>query len=74
MGPVSLGQERDGSLPSRVQTYTERGPLVQRFRLANVTVTTASVAGGIHGLDRVTVEGVVAGRTEFTRYGQREAA
>ena len=38
---------------SRIQTVdTERGPLEQLFRLANVTVTTASAAGPlrIHGL------------------------
>jgi hypothetical protein len=48
-----LKQERRIAPISRVQTVdSERGPIEQLFRLANVTVTTASAAGPIkiHGL------------------------
>jgi uncharacterized protein len=48
-----FNQERRIAPLSRIQTVdTERGPLEQVFRLANVTVTTASAAGPlkIHGL------------------------
>jgi uncharacterized protein len=48
-----FNQERRIAPLSRIQTVdTERGPLEQLFRLANVTVTTASAAGPlrIHGL------------------------
>jgi uncharacterized protein len=44
---------------SRIQTVdTERGPVEQLFRLAHVTVTTASAAGplAIHGLDVSTAD------------------
>ena len=41
-----FNQERRIAPLSRIQTVdTERGPLEQLFRLANVTVTTASAAG-----------------------------
>ena len=49
-----LRQERRIAPLSRVQTIDlERGPVAQLFRLASVTVTTASAAGplSIHGLD-----------------------
>jgi uncharacterized protein len=49
-----LRQERRIAPISRVQTIDlERGPVAQLFRLASVTVTTASAAGplGIHALD-----------------------
>ena len=49
-----LRQERRIAPISRVQTIDlERGPVAQLFRLASVTVTTASAAGplSIHGLD-----------------------
>ena len=49
-----LRQERRIAPLSRVQTINlERGPVAQLFRLASVTVTTASAAGplSIHGLD-----------------------
>ena len=49
-----LNQERRIAPLSRVQTVDlERGPIAQAFRLASVTVTTASAAGPvrIHGLD-----------------------
>jgi uncharacterized protein len=52
---------------SRIQTVdTERGPLEQLFRLANVTVTTASAKGPIkiHALDRATADHTVAWLTE----------
>ena len=43
-----LSQERRIAPISRVQTVdSERGPIEQIFRLANVTVTTASAAGPI---------------------------
>jgi membrane protein YdbS with pleckstrin-like domain len=43
-----FSQERRIAPISRVQTVdTERGPIEQLFRLANVTVTTASAAGPI---------------------------
>jgi membrane protein YdbS with pleckstrin-like domain len=48
-----LNQERRIAPISRVQTVdSERGPVEQLFKLANVTVTTASAAGPlkIHGL------------------------
>ena len=48
---------------SRIQTVdTERGPLEQLFRLANVTVTTASAAGPlkIHGLAPADADRLVA--------------
>ena len=71
-----LSQERRIAPLSRVQTVdTERGPLEQLFRLANVTVTTASAAGPlrINGLDRATAEGVVAELTEVTSHSQGDA-
>ena len=71
-----LVQERRIAPLSRVQTVdTERGPLEQLFRLANVTVTTASAAGPlrIHGLDRVTAENLVAELTEVTGRSQGDA-
>ena len=71
-----LNQERRIAPLSRVQTVdTERGPLEQLFRLANVTVTTASAAGPlrINGLDRATAEGVVADLTEVTSHSAGDA-
>jgi len=71
-----LIQERRIAPLSRVQTVdTERGPLEQLFRLANVTVTTASAAGPlrIYGLDRATAEGMVAELTEVTSHSQGDA-
>jgi membrane protein YdbS with pleckstrin-like domain len=47
---------------SRIQTVDSHiGPFERLFKLANVTVTTASAAGPvkIHGLDRVTAQGLV---------------
>lgn len=71
-----LSQERRIAPLSRVQTVdTARGPLEQLFRLANVTVTTASAAGPlrIHGLDRAIAEGVVAEITEVTAHSEGDA-
>ncbi|HYU04398.1 MAG TPA: PH domain-containing protein [Jatrophihabitantaceae bacterium] len=55
-------QERRIAPVSRIQTVDiQRGPLEQLFRLANVTITTASAAGPleIHGLDHATAERIV---------------
>ncbi|MFC4535963.1 PH domain-containing protein [Sphaerisporangium dianthi] len=55
---------------SRIQTVdSERGPLEQLFRLANVTVTTASAAGPlrVHGLDRDTARRLVDELTASTQ-------
>jgi membrane protein YdbS with pleckstrin-like domain len=71
-----ISQERRIAPISRVQTVdTERGPLEQIFRLANVTVTTASAAGPlrIHGLDLSTAEGLVAELTEVTGHSEGDA-
>ena len=71
-----ISQERRIAPISRVQTVdTERGPLEQLFRLANVTVTTASAAGPlrIHGLDLAVAEAVVAGLTEVTSHSRGDA-
>ncbi|MBP2705134.1 PH domain-containing protein [Microbispora sp. RL4-1S] len=58
---------------SRIQTVdSQRGPLEQLFRLANVTVTTASAAGPIkvEGLDRDTARHLVG---ELTASAQATA-
>lgn len=71
-----LVQERRIAPLSRVQTVdTERGPLEQLFRLANVTVTTASAAGPlrIHGLDYAVAQALVAELTEVTSRSQGDA-
>jgi membrane protein YdbS with pleckstrin-like domain len=71
-----LTQERRIAPLSRVQTVdTERGPLEQLFRLANVTVTTASAAGPlrINGLDLVTAQGLVVELTEVTSRSEGDA-
>jgi uncharacterized protein len=65
-----LSQERRIAPISRVQTVdSERGPIEQLFRLANVTVTTASAAGPIkiHGLAANDADQLVADLT--TRVG-----
>jgi membrane protein YdbS with pleckstrin-like domain len=64
-----FNQERRIAPLSRIQTVdTERGPLEQLFRLANVTVTTASAAGPvrIRGLDPAEANRLVAALTEIT--------
>lgn len=66
-----LSQERRIAPISRVQTVdSERGPIEQLFKLANVTVTTASAAGPIkiHGLAAKDAEQLVADLT--TRVAQ----
>ena len=71
-----LSQEQRIAPISRVQTVdTDRGPLEQLFRLANVTVTTASAAGPlrIHGLDRATADDLVAQLTEATSLSEGDA-
>jgi hypothetical protein len=62
-------QERRIAPTARIQTVdTHCGPLEQLFRLANVTVTTASAAGPIkiHGLDRDVAEKLVEELTART--------
>ncbi|SOD70977.1 hypothetical protein SAMN05892883_0589 [Jatrophihabitans sp. GAS493] len=64
-----ITQERRIAPLSRVQTVdVQRGPLEQLFKLANVTVTTASAAGPIkvHGLDTKTADDLVARLTIAT--------
>jgi membrane protein YdbS with pleckstrin-like domain len=64
-----LRQERRIAPLSRIQTVdSERGPLEQLFKLANVTVTTASAAGPIKidGLDRDTADRLVDELTAAT--------
>ncbi|MDQ1538071.1 MAG: uncharacterized protein QOE58_2464 [Actinomycetota bacterium] len=71
-----LSQERRIAPISRVQTVdTARGPLEQLFKLANVTVTTASAAGPlrIYGLDLTTAESLVAELTEVTSQSEGDA-
>jgi len=66
-----ISQERRIAPISRVQTVdSERGPIEQLFRLANVTVTTASAAGPIkiHGLTTADADRLVADLT--TRVGR----
>jgi membrane protein YdbS with pleckstrin-like domain len=66
-----LSQERRIAPISRVQTVdSERGPIEQIFRLANVTVTTASAAGPIKidGLAAADADQLVADLT--ARVGQ----
>jgi uncharacterized protein len=64
-----FSQERRIAPISRIQTVDmHRGPFEQLFRLANVTVTTASAAGPlkIHGLDRDVAQSLVDGLTSIT--------
>ncbi|MEO5745143.1 MAG: PH domain-containing protein [Terracoccus sp.] len=61
-----IRQERRIAPLSRVQTVDlERGPVAQLFKLASVTVTTASAAGPVkvHGLDLAVAEELVEGLT-----------
>lgn len=69
-------QERRIAPLSRVQTVDmARGPLEQLFKLANVTVTTASAAGplAIHGLDRAVAEQLVHDLTVATEQSTGDA-
>lgn len=71
-----FNQERRIAPLSRIQTVdTERGPLEQLFRLANVTVTTASAAGPlkIHGLAPDTADRLVAELTSATAADPHDA-
>lgn len=69
-------QERRIAPISRIQTVdSNRGPLEQLLRLANVTVTTASAAGPlkIHGLDRETADQLVQELTSHTESNLEDA-
>lgn len=69
-------QERRIAPLSRVQTVDlERGPLQQLFKLAEVTVTTASAAGPlkITGLDRPIAEQVIRDLTASAEAAQGDA-
>ena len=71
-----FNQERRIAPLSRIQTVdTERGPLEQLFRLANVTVTTASAAGPlkIHGLAPDDADRLVAELTSATAADPHDA-
>ncbi|MGX7681951.1 PH domain-containing protein [Jatrophihabitans sp. DSM 45814] len=64
-----INQQRRIAPLSRIQTVdSERGPLEQLFKLANVTVTTASAAGPIKikGLDRGTADQLIDDLTTIT--------
>lgn len=63
-------QERRIAPVARIQTVdTQRGPFEQLFKLANVTVTTASAAGPlkIHGLQREVADTLVEDLTVRTQ-------
>jgi len=65
-----FNQDRRIAPVSRIQTVdSRRGPFEQLFKLANVTVTTASAAGPltINGLDRDTAQGLVDDLTSTTQ-------
>ncbi|PRZ44226.1 hypothetical protein CLV47_101351 [Antricoccus suffuscus] len=69
-------QERRIAPLSRVQTVDlERGPIQQLFKLAEVTVTTASAAGPlkITGLDRPVAEQVIRDLTASAEAAQDDA-
>ncbi|HEY3089582.1 MAG TPA: PH domain-containing protein [Jatrophihabitantaceae bacterium] len=69
-------QERRIAPVARIQTVdVHRGPLEQLFRLANVTVTTASAAGPlkIHGLDTARADRVVEDLTARIRAADGDA-
>lgn len=71
-----LTQEKRIAPVSRIQTVDlARGPLAQLFRLASVTVTTASAAGPlrIHGLDLADAQRLVAELTAETAAEQGDA-
>ena len=71
-----LVQQRRIAPISRVQTVdTYRGPLDRLFRLANVTVTTASSAGAVHivALDNDVADRVVAQLTDIAALGAEDA-
>lgn len=69
-------QERRIAPVARIQTVdVHRGPLEQLFRLANVTITTASAAGPlkIHGLDLATADRIVEELTARIRAADGDA-
>jgi len=69
-------QERRIAPVARVQTVdVHRGPFEQVFRLANVTLTTASAAGPlkIHGLDAATANHIVEDITARIRAADGDA-
>jgi membrane protein YdbS with pleckstrin-like domain len=71
-----LVQQRRIAPISRVQTVdTYRGPLDRLFKLANVTVTTASSAGAVHivALDTTVADGVVERLTDIAALGAEDA-
>jgi membrane protein YdbS with pleckstrin-like domain len=71
-----FNQERRIAPISRVQTVdSQRGPVEQLFRLANVTVTTASAAGPvrIHGLDLPVAQELVDKLTRRTQLSTGDA-
>src|ERR1700758_4796818 len=71
-----LVQQRRIAPISRVQTVdTHRGPLDRLFKLANVTVTTASSAGAVHivALDNDVADRVVAQLTDIAAIGAGDA-
>ncbi len=71
-----ITQERRIAPIARIQTVdTHRGPIEQLFKLANVTVTTASAAGPlkIHGLTRTDADRLVADLTAKTQAASDDA-
>jgi uncharacterized protein len=69
-------QERRIAPVARIQTvHVHRGPLEQLFRLANVTITTASAAGPlkVHGLDIATADRLVQELTAHIRAADGDA-
>jgi membrane protein YdbS with pleckstrin-like domain len=69
-------QERRIAPVARIQTVdVHRGPLEQLFRLANVTLTTASAAGPlkIHGLDAASANRIVEDLTTRIRAADGDA-
>jgi membrane protein YdbS with pleckstrin-like domain len=71
-----FNQERRIAPISRIQTVdSQRGPLEQLLKLANVTVTTASAAGPlkIHGLDGATADRLVEELTSRTQSNEGDA-
>jgi membrane protein YdbS with pleckstrin-like domain len=71
-----LVQERRIAPISRVQTVdTYRGPLDRLFKVANVTVTTASSAGAVHirALDNDVADRVVEQLTDIAALGAEDA-
>jgi membrane protein YdbS with pleckstrin-like domain len=71
-----ISQERRIAPISRVQTVdSERGPIEQLFKLANVTVTTASAAGPIkiHGLASADADRLVDDLTNRVRESTGDA-